>query len=88
MQRFVWNFEIDTQYPLTMDAFSIEEKEEVRWERRFFWPENKIIKLHGLNQEFLKLSNYTVKPRCDRYYVLADSDANIKLRRGEMLYKP
>lgn len=87
-QALIWNFEIDKDNPLLLEHFSAQEKEDIRWERRYFWSDQERIRLHGLDDCFLKLSDYAIKKHSDVYFLLADNDANIKLRRGELLYKP
>jgi hypothetical protein len=64
------------------------QKEEFRWERRYFWPGDTIIPLHGLDPCFRDLTLYSIKERQDTYYLLPDKRDNIKQRRGEILYKP
>jgi len=86
--RLVWNFSIDDDNPLDIGQLPEEDGEALRWEARYFWPENEDIILHGLNSSYLDLTRYTLKHRPDAYYLLADSPYNIKQRRGEILYKP
>lgn len=86
-QRLVWNFEINNEQPLDCSHLH-DQKEDLRWEVRYFWPEHTIISLQGLDENFLDLSSYDVKHREDYYLLLADSTLNIKLRRTELLYKP
>lgn len=64
------------------------EPEAVRWEARFFWPQDAVIVLQGLSEEFLKLANFKSKHRQDSYHLLEQGNYNIKLRRNELLYKP
>ncbi len=87
-KRIVWNFELDFENPLVLEQLPKEEKESIRWESRFFWPDDKIITLQSLNNSLLKLSEYTVKPHADVYYLLPDCNANIKMRRDTLFYKP
>ncbi|QBR85225.1 hypothetical protein E3983_13225 [Legionella israelensis] len=85
-KRFIWNFEFETSHPLSQGIEG--EKEHIRWESRFFWPETSIIKLQGLNERFLNISDYKIKQHSDTYILLADHHYNIKWRRGTLLYKP
>ncbi|VEG91842.1 hypothetical protein [Legionella spiritensis] len=86
--RLVWNFEIDTGSKIPFPSLPHADKESLRWESRFFWPEDTIITVHGLDETYLNLSHYESKHRSDTYYLLADYDFNLKQRRGEWLYKP
>lgn len=47
-----------------------------------------MVCLHSLNDDYLDLSRYESKHREDTYHVLAAFNFNIKVRRGELLYKP
>ncbi|MBA3537647.1 MAG: hypothetical protein H0T84_13740 [Tatlockia sp.] len=85
--RLVWNFEITNSDLVNFDDLK-ESKEEIRWEARYFWPEDAIISLNGLDSRFLDLSNYEVKQRQDCYSLLIDSNYNIKQRRSQLFYKP
>mgnify|MGYP000606064370 CR=1 FL=1 len=86
-KRLVWNFEVSNSEDLDFHHLS-DEKDEIRWEARYFWSEETIITLHGLNESFLALSNYEIKHRQDCYILLPDSPYNIKQRRSQLLYKP
>lgn len=87
-KRLVWNFELDLQDSDELSKLPCLEKETLRWESRFFWPENRVITLYGLKENCLHLANFESKYRHDTYYILADRDYNIKSRRNELLYKP
>lgn len=87
-KALVWNFVIDPEDPLRLDQFPVYEKEGIRWECRYFWPDKAPIRLQGLDESYLRLSDYVFKKHADVYFLLADHDANIKVRRGEMVYKP
>lgn len=86
--RLVWNFSIDSSNPLDVGHLPAEEREDQRWEARYFWPEKEDITLHGLDSSLLDLTGFKLKHRPDAYYLLADDAYNIKQRRGEILYKP
>lgn len=86
--RLVWNFEVCEKNPIDFNRLSSDETDSIRWEARYFWQQNEIIILNGLNAHFLDLNNYKIKSRQDSYYLLADSFYNIKARREEILYKP
>lgn len=87
-KRLVWNFEIENKKPLQLPSLSTIEEGLMRWECRYFWPVDNIITLHGLNDDFLCLSQYQNKHRQDIYYLLPDANYNLKLRRDELVYKP
>nr|HAT8715077.1 hypothetical protein [Legionella jordanis] len=87
-QRLFWNFEIKQESSLDWPALPSEEKDALKWEARFFWPENEIIVLHGLDEQFMDLTRYEIKRREDCYILLEDFDYNIKKRKGNLLYKP
>lgn len=87
-QRLVWNFECATTKPLDFSTINPTEKTDIKWEQRYFWPQNEIIVLNHCPKELLKLSLYDQKIKEDEYYLLADSDHNIKKRRNELLLKP
>lgn len=86
-RRLVWNFEINPINALDFSELN-DQRDELRWEARYFWPEKTIICLHGLDQRFLAFSNYKAKHRQDRYALLSGLDYNIKERKMEWLYKP
>ncbi len=87
-KRLLWNFEINDSNPLQMPTPRGLEQEDIRWEARFFWPENTVITLHGLNDKYLDISRYEIKHRDDIYCVLPDANYNLKIRREQLLYKP
>lgn len=86
-KRFIWNIEINNDEILSLKNLT-DERDELRWEARYFFNEDEIITLFGLDNQFLLLSNYQVKHREDSYVLLADNHYNIKHRRQEILYKP
>lgn len=88
MKRLLWNFEIDPRHALNFSQLASYDIEDLRWEARFFWPQESIIVLHGLTEDLLKLANFKSKHRQDTYHLLHNYDYNIKLRRNELLYKP
>src|SRR5258708_2087948 len=85
--RLFWNFEMTNTHLLNWNDLKAE-PEEIRWEARYFWPQEAIIHLEGLDKRFLNLAEYKIKQRNDRYTLLADSNFNIKQRRGQLFYKP
>lgn len=87
-KRLVWNFELSSKNLLNWQELSGEIANEIRWEARFFWPEENIIVLDGLDIQFLTLSSYQIKQRFDDYFILEQYPYNIKVRRGQYLYKP
>lgn len=87
-QRLVWNFEFSTKKPFLNESFDHYEKEALKWEKRSFWSDEDIIILNAINPDLLILTQYEQKNKEDAYYLLPDSECNIKLRRNELLYKP
>lgn len=87
-KRMIWNFEFHTENPLSLEALEQEAPEKIRWEIRYFWPENRIITLKRLNEAFLNLSHYQIKFKQDIYYLLPHRDYNIKIRQDNLTYKP
>jgi len=87
-KRLVWNFEIAAQSTLS-DQPQIDSTECLnnRWEIRYFWPDEQIILLSGLNASFLDLSHYRFKQTKDIYYLLPNSTKNIKKRQDKITYK-
>ncbi|MCL9685157.1 hypothetical protein [Legionella maioricensis] len=86
-QRLVWNFEFSTKKSLSLSN-RVNESDRLKWEIRFFWPEDQIISLHILDNSLLDIAHYQQKHKEDYYYLLPDCLYNIKRRRNEMLYKP
>ena len=87
-KRLVWNFEINPDSPFKQPSITNVELNEARWEARFFWPEDNIIILNGLSHDFLNLSAYDIKHKNDIYYLLPNTDYNLKIRKNELYYKP
>lgn len=88
--RFAWNFEINSDEPFTfpMNAIDAAMNANLHWETRFFWMDNEIIVVSGLEKSLLELSRYKIKHRTDHYYLLPDTDYNIKIRHDKLTYKP
>ncbi|ASQ47250.1 hypothetical protein [Legionella clemsonensis] len=87
-QRLVWNFEINAVPLLDIKTLSNHERENIKWEARYFWSHHEIICLTGLDDSFLDLSRYDIKHREDYYLLLPGNNYNIKRRREELQYKP
>lgn len=88
-KRLVWNFEINADPPLQMHNEREDvEPSQARWESRFFWPDDQIITLSGLDDSLRELSRYQIKQREDIYFLLPNTDYNLKLRRNQLFYKP
>lgn len=85
-KRFIWQFEIDMDNPLQFSTCH-DQKDPLSWEARFFWQDNEIVTLHGLTSEYIELSHYRFKRTCDTYYLLPDTNDNIKERREKFFYK-
>lgn len=86
-KRLIWNFEIDTDNQLDWDSLR-EEKEDIRWEKRYFFDDSTIINLSGLSEQFLNLSQATIEYKEDHYLLIPQKQLNIKYRDNELLYKP
>lgn len=89
-KRFAWNFEINTDAPFVfpMNDVNATANTNKHWETRFFWMDNEVIAVSGLEESLLELSRYKIKHRTDHYYLLPDADYNLKNRRGKLTYKP
>jgi hypothetical protein len=87
-KRLVWNFEIDSHKPLEIQKLLPNQEELIRWEARYFWPENKNIVLYGLDEALLDLSMWKIKQKYDVYFLLPNLPYNIKQRKQDLLYKP
>jgi len=87
-KRFIWNFELNINAAQHLEIPEAMGSDAGRWESRFFWPEDSIIVLNGLNEHFLALSHYQIKHREDTYYLVPNTDYNIKIRREQLFYKP
>lgn len=88
MQRLVWNFEFSSGQTIPLTTLGNYVQDKLKWEKRYFWPEDQIIRLNSIDNSLLNLANYQQKHKEDYYYLLPDSDHNIKRRRNELLYKP
>ncbi len=87
-KRFVWNFEINSDNSLQIPNTEGFVQSPGRWESRFFWSDDQIITLNCLNNNFLALSHYEIKHRQDTYYLLPNTDYNLKVRCEQLFYKP
>lgn len=91
IERLVWNFEYSTDKLLSVSTLkeeSADESSDLKWEARFFWPQNEIITLCATDDSLLDLTQYKQKHREDTYYLVPNTNYNIKHRRNELLYKP
>lgn len=87
-QRLVWNFELTPKTRLPLATLVDKKDEQLKWEIRYFWPDNEVIVLNALDNSLLDLANYKQKHREDYYYLLPGQNYNIKKRRDQLLYKP
>ncbi|KTD70917.1 hypothetical protein [Legionella tucsonensis] len=87
-QRLVWNFEFAPKASLPLAHFVDKKDEQLKWEIRYFWPDNETIILNTIDNSLLELANYKQKIREDYYYLLPGQNYNIKKRREQLLYKP
>jgi hypothetical protein len=88
IHRLVWNFEFTTAKGWDISQLQEKKEENLKWEARFFWAEEEIIRFALIDTALLELVNYQHKQKKDYYYVLPDKEYNIKRRRDELLYKP
>jgi hypothetical protein len=86
-QRLVWNFEFLSGEVITLPEM-VDEPDNLKWEIRYFWPEDRIIKLYNIDKTLLDLAQYKQKHKEDIYYLLPNNNYNIKRRRNELLFKP
>lgn len=86
--RLLWNFEFSTEKQLPLTDLVVNEKDDLKWESRFFWPDKQIITLCSTDNSILDLSNYEQKYKDDDYFLIPGTNYNIKRRRNELLYKP
>lgn len=87
-QRLVWNFEVSATSAFSLAQLHEEQQDTLKWEARFFWPEEDIITLYAIDDSLHNLAFYKQKHREDEYYLLPTLHYNIKRRRNELLYKP
>ncbi|MCW8445643.1 hypothetical protein OQJ05_16490 [Fluoribacter gormanii] len=87
-QRLVWNFEFTPKTSLSLANLVDKKDEQIKWETRYFWPDNKIIVLNSIDKSLLDLTQYKQKHREDCYYLLPGTSYNIKKRREQLIYKP
>ncbi len=87
-KRLIWNFELSGLNIIDIARLEKTSKDSLRWEARYFWPDNQIIRLDALPESFLNLAIFECKSRSDCYYLLPDYAFNIKSRRDNLLYKP
>ncbi|KGP63092.1 hypothetical protein EP47_04690 [Legionella norrlandica] len=88
MQRLIWNFEFPTNRTIPLTTFSPYVRDKLKWEKRYFWFADQTIHLNNIDNALLDLANYQQKHKEDYYYLLPDSNYNIKQRRNQLLYKP
>lgn len=86
--RLVWNFEFSSKTNAPVPHFTEENTDDLKWEIRYFWPENEIIILNPIAPSLLDLANYKRKHKEDYYYLLPERNYNIKKRNDQLLYKP
>lgn len=87
-KSLVWNFEIDTQDALDFSSLQGYAKEELRWEIRYFWPEDAKITLRHCPASLLDMNSVELKQRSDVYTLIPHRHLNIKERENHWLYKP
>ncbi|MFT4060060.1 MAG: hypothetical protein QM652_11005 [Legionella sp.] len=88
-QRLLWNFEFaakTTTFP--REFLTPYPSEDLKWEVRYFWPNDQPIVLNLLDNALLDITNYKQKHHEDYYFLLPNKNYNIKRRRDELLYKP
>jgi len=87
-QKLIWNFECSTTKESTPNLSDSRGKDDLKWEVRFFWPEDQVITIHLFDNSLLDISLYEHKHREDEYYIFPNEPINIKRRRNKLLYKP
>ena len=87
-QRLLWNFEFKTRKNNTFCDLKNTKEEILKWEARFFWPEQEIICLSLIDEALLEIAHYQYKQKQHYYYLIPAQNYNIKYRRDELLYKP
>ncbi|KTD58976.1 hypothetical protein Lsai_0689 [Legionella sainthelensi] len=87
-QRLIWNFEFAPEKNLPLATFVDIKDEHLKWEIRYFWPENKSIILNTIDPSLRNITHYQQKYKEDDYYLLPGQNYNIKKRRNQLLYKP
>lgn len=87
-ENLVWNFKLNQSISSPLKLFKVCTTDTIKWEARFFWPEDEDIFLNAIDETLLDLNHYKHKYKDDFYYLLPDNDYNIKLRRNKLLYKP
>lgn len=87
-KRLVWNFELNSLLPINLRTLNTYDKDLLRWEKRFFWPETSIITLNNIDSSYLSFADCKIKQRVDDYYLLTNASYNLKQRQGNLLYKP
>ncbi|KTD66656.1 hypothetical protein Lsan_0601 [Legionella santicrucis] len=87
-QRLIWNFEFAPEKSLPLATFVDIKDDHLKWEIRYFWPENKSIILNTIDPSLLNISHYQQKHKEDDYYLLPGQNYNIKKRRNQLIYKP
>ena len=87
-QKLIWNFEFSlADTPIaTIEDETIKEKN--KWEARFFWTDNELVQLQAIDKSLFDLSKYQHKQKTDHYYLIPNTNYNIKQRRDRLLYKP
>jgi hypothetical protein len=86
-QRLVWNFEFALKASESLTMLT-DKKDELKWEQRYFWPDNQPILLNLMDPSLIHLTRYTLKHKEDYYYLLPNSDYNLKQRHNQLVYKP
>lgn len=87
-QRFIWNFEFSDAKTHLIASLPHQDEDELKWEARYFWNSDEIIRLSLIDPLLLRLSHYQIKEKHDCYFLLAKHHQNIKLRHGKLQYKP
>lgn len=87
-QRLIWNFEFTPEKSLPLATFVDPKEGHLKWEIRYFWPDNKSIILNTIDPSLLNISHYQLKYKEDAYYLLPGQSYNIKKRHNQLFYKP
>lgn len=87
-QRLIWNFALTPHSTFVIENNEAQQDDGLKWEARFFWPEQQTIELNAIVPELLDISHYQKKEKRDLYYLLPKQHYNIKKRRNKLQYKP
>ncbi len=56
MQRLVWNFEFSSEQTTPLTTLGHDAQDNLKWEKRYFWPTDQIIRLNTIDSSLLDLA--------------------------------